>query len=70
VVNVLPALTRFDVRIIAMTGNARSVLAPLHIHLDVSVELRSLPAQRATSSTTVMPCRSALAMNYPWAAAV
>src|SRR5213596_1816179 len=36
-INILPALSRFDVRIIAMTGNAKSFLAQnCHVHLDVS----------------------------------
>src|ERR1700740_2286646 len=37
-VNILPALSRFNVRIIGMTGNAKSFLAQnCHIHLDVNV---------------------------------
>ena len=55
-VNILPALSRFDVRIIAMTGNAKSFLAQnCHVHLDVSVEQEACPLNLApTSSTTVM----------------
>jgi arabinose-5-phosphate isomerase len=55
-VNILPALSRFDVRIIAMTGNAKSFLAQnCHIHLDVNVEQEACPLNLApTSSTTVM----------------
>jgi len=55
-VNILPALSRFDVRIIAMTGNAHSFLAKnSHIHLDVNVEQEACPLNLApTSSTTVM----------------
>ena len=55
-VNVLPALTRFDVRIIAMTGNPHSLLAQnSHVHLDVSVQQEACPLNLApTSSTTVM----------------
>src|SRR5689334_2119933 len=34
IANILPALSRFDVRIIAMTGNAKSFLAQnCHVHL-------------------------------------
>jgi arabinose-5-phosphate isomerase len=55
-VNILPALSRFDVRIIAMTGNPKSFLAQnSHIHLDVNVEQEACPLNLApTSSTTVM----------------
>ena len=55
-INILPALQRFDVRIIAMTGNAKSFLAQnCHVHLDVSVEQEACPLNLApTSSTTVM----------------
>jgi arabinose-5-phosphate isomerase len=55
-VNILPALSRFDVRIIALTGNAKSFLAQnSHVHLDVSVEQEACPLNLApTSSTTVM----------------
>src|SRR5439155_9863513 len=38
-VNIIPALSRFDVKIIAITGNAKSFLAQnSHIVLDASVE--------------------------------
>jgi arabinose-5-phosphate isomerase len=55
-VNILPALSRFDVRIIAMTGHAGSFLAKnCHIHLDVNVAQEACPLNLApTSSTTVM----------------
>ena len=55
-INILPALQRFDVRIIAMTGNAKSFLAQnSHVHLDASVEQEACPLNLApTSSTTVM----------------
>jgi len=55
-VNILPALSRFDVRIVAMTGNPQSFLAKnAHTHLDVSVEQEACPLNLApTSSTTVM----------------
>ncbi len=55
-INILPALQRFDVRIIAMTGNAKSFLAQnCHVHMDASVEQEACPLNLApTSSTTVM----------------
>ena len=55
-VNILPALARFDVKIIAMTGRPKSLLAQnSHVHLDVSVEQEACPLNLApTSSTTVM----------------
>ena len=55
-INILPALQRFDVRIIAMTGNAKSFLAQnCHVHLDAGVEQEACPLNLApTSSTTVM----------------
>lgn len=54
--NVLPALARFDVQIIAMTGNPRSFLAQhAHIHLDASIQDEACPLGLApTSSTTAM----------------
>ncbi len=54
--NILPALARFDVRLIAMTGNPKSFLAKqAHIHLDVSVSTEACPLGLApTSSTTAM----------------
>ena len=55
-INILPALARFDVRIVAMTGNASSFLAKnCHVHLDVHVEREACPLELApTSSTTAM----------------
>jgi arabinose-5-phosphate isomerase len=55
-INILPALARFDLRIIAMTGNPRSFLAQhSHVHMDVSVEQEACPLNLApTSSTTAM----------------
>lgn len=52
--NILPALARFDVQIIAITGNKKSFLARhSHIHLDVSIEEEACPLGLApTSSTT------------------
>lgn len=55
-INILPALARFDVKIVAMTGNPGSFLAKnCHVHLDVSVEREACPLELApTASTTVM----------------
>lgn len=55
-VNILPALARFDVKIIAITGNPDSFLAKsCHVHLNVRVEREACPLTLApTSSTTVM----------------
>ena len=55
-VNLLPALLRFDVRLIAFTGRADSTLAHAsHACLDVSVTQEACPLNLApTSSTTVM----------------
>jgi len=55
-INILPALARFDVRIIAMTGNPRSALAQAsQVVLDTAVEQEACPLNLApTSSTTVM----------------
>ncbi len=55
-VNILPALARFDVKIIAMTGHPKSFVAQnSDVHLDVSVEQEACPLNLApTSSTTVM----------------
>jgi arabinose-5-phosphate isomerase len=52
--NVLPALARFDVQIIAITGNPNSLLArSANIHLDVSIQEEACPLGLApTSSTT------------------
>ncbi|HEU0208789.1 MAG TPA: KpsF/GutQ family sugar-phosphate isomerase [Candidatus Udaeobacter sp.] len=52
----LPAIARFQVRIIAMCGNPKSTLAQnAHICLDVNVEQEACPLNLApTSSTTVM----------------
>jgi arabinose-5-phosphate isomerase len=54
--NILPALKRFDVRMICMTGDPRSTLArQSEITLDCSVEKEACPLNLApTSSTTVM----------------
>ena len=54
--NIMPALARFDVKIIAITGNPASLLAlSSDVHLDVKVEQEACPLNLApTSSTTAM----------------
>ena len=54
--DVFPALARFDVQIVAITGRAQSFLAKnAHIHLDASVEREACPLELApTASTTAM----------------
>lgn len=54
--NVMPALSRFDVKIISICGNAKSTLAQnSHVNLDVRVEQEACPLNLApTSSTTAM----------------
>ncbi len=54
--NILPALARFGVKILAMTGNPKSLLArQADLHLDVSIEVEACPLGLApTSSTTAM----------------
>ena len=63
--NLLPALLRFDIALIALTGRADSTLAQSsHACLDVSVTQEACPLNLApTSSTTVM---LALGMPWPW----
>ncbi len=53
---VLPAIARFQVKIIAVCGNAASTLAQnAHVFLDVNIEQEACPLNLApTSSTTVM----------------
>ena len=53
---IIPALARFDVKLIAMTGNPKSFLAQnCDVHLDVNVEQEACPLHLApTSSTTAM----------------
>ena len=53
---ILPAIARFQVRIIAMCGDPKSTLAQnAHVFLDVNVEQEACPLNLApTSSTTVM----------------
>jgi arabinose-5-phosphate isomerase len=54
--NILPAVARFDVQIISFTGDMQSTLAKAsHVVLDVSVEQEACPLNLApTCSTTVM----------------
>ena len=54
--NVLPALARLDVKIVAITGNPRSFLAQqADVHLDASIQEEACPLGLApTSSTTAM----------------
>ncbi|HEX8373197.1 MAG TPA: KpsF/GutQ family sugar-phosphate isomerase, partial [Chthoniobacterales bacterium] len=56
IVALLPALRRFEVEIVAITGNPQSLLAKSGtVHIDASVEQEACPLQLApTSSTTVM----------------
>src|SRR5437868_5362910 len=53
---ILPAIARFQVRIIAICGDANSTLARnAHVFLDVNIEQEACPLNLApTSSTTVM----------------
>src|ERR1700726_2621483 len=53
---ILPAIARFQVKIIAMCGDADSILAKnAHVFLDVNIEQEACPLNLApTSSTTVM----------------
>jgi len=54
--NILPAFSRFDVKIIAITGNPNSFLAQnSDAHLDANVQKEACPLNLApTSSTTAM----------------
>ncbi|MEO6847417.1 MAG: KpsF/GutQ family sugar-phosphate isomerase [Chthoniobacterales bacterium] len=56
IINVLPALMRFDVKIIAMTGDPDSTLAKTsNVHLKVEISQEACPLNLApTSSTTCM----------------
>ena len=53
---ILPAIARFQVKIIAICGDADSTLAKnAHVFLDVNIEQEACPLNLApTSSTTVM----------------
>src|SRR6266496_2245580 len=61
---ILPAIARFQVKIIAICGDADSTLAKnAHVFLDVNIEQEACPLNLApTSSTTVMLPREALAL--------
>ena len=54
--NIIPALARFDVKLVAITGNPKSLLAKSSdVHLDVNIEHEACPLNLApTSSTTAM----------------
>jgi arabinose-5-phosphate isomerase len=56
IVRILPAIARFQVKIIAMCGDPKSVLVKnAHLCLDVNIEQEACPLNLApTSSTTVM----------------
>ena len=56
IVQILPAIARFQVKIIAMCGDPKSILAQnAHVCLDVNIEQEACPLNLApTSSTTVM----------------
>ena len=63
--NILPALLRFDVRILSMTGNPNSTLARnSHVHLNVGVSQEACPLNLAptSSSTAMLVLGDALAM--------
>jgi len=65
ILNIFPALARFDVQIVAITGNPKSFLAQnAHIHLDASVEREACPLELAptASSTAQLILGDALAM--------
>lgn len=53
---ILPAIARFDVKIIALCGDAKSILAQnAHVFLDANVQQEACPLNLApTSSTTAM----------------
>jgi arabinose-5-phosphate isomerase len=56
IINIIPALARFDVRIVSITGNPQSFLAlNSQVHLNVHVDQEACPLNLApTSSTTAM----------------
>ena len=65
-VNIIPALSRFDVKIVSMTGNPHSFLAQnSQVHLDVSVEQEACPLNLAptTSTTVALAIGDALALT-------
>jgi arabinose-5-phosphate isomerase len=64
-ISLVPALRRFDVKMVAMTGNARSFLATnADVHLDVHVSQEACPLNLAptSSSTAMLVLGDALAM--------
>ena len=66
ILNILPAVKRFDVRVIALTGNPRSTLARYsHVVLDVRVSREACPLNMAptASTTTALMMGDALAMS-------
>ena len=51
--NIIPALARFDVKIISITGNPTSLLAvSSDVHLDVQIEQEACPLNLAPTSST------------------
>jgi arabinose-5-phosphate isomerase len=64
-ITLVPALKRFDVKLVAMTGNAQSFLAVnADVHLDVQVSQEACPLNLAptSSSTAMLVLGDALAM--------
>ncbi len=64
-ITLVPALKRFDVKLVAMTGNAQSFLAlNADVHLDVKVSQEACPLNLAptSSSTAMLVLGDALAM--------
>ena len=64
-IRLLPALKRFNVKVLAMTGNARSFLATnADVHMDVHVTQEACPLNLAptSSSTAMLVLGDALAM--------
>ncbi len=64
-ITLVPALKRFDVKLVAMTGNAQSFLAVnADVHLDVHVSQEACPLNLAptSSSTAMLVLGDALAM--------
>ena len=58
IVTIIPTLKRMDMKIIAMTGNPKSMLArSADVSIDVSVDEEACPMGLApTASTTAAPC--------------
>ena len=63
---ILPAIARFQVKIIAVCGDRNSSLAQnSHVFLDVNIEQEACPLNLApTSSTTVMLCSRASTTDW------